>query len=228
MALGAALADDLRAPVLSDGSGSGWAALGPYTEPQGLPPGCVRLSDFVEEERVLTRRLSQVGVIAKAEGTRLQAALLPGQRLVSVEGDLWRWDGFRTAAEDAPSATALKLQQLNRLEELKQALEKANARAAGAAQAHAHLKERLSELTEADRAAREARRLSDQRLAEANRALSKAEADRNIITGQRETASLAVTRIAEEVHRRGWPRPTRAFQSWTIWTYVAPRPRITS
>ena len=46
---------------------------------------------------------------------RLQAALRPGQRLVSVEGDLWRWDGFRAGAEDAPSAAALRLQQLNRL-----------------------------------------------------------------------------------------------------------------
>ena len=48
-------------------------------------------------------------------GPALQAALRPGQRLVSPEGDLWRWDGFRAAAEDAPSAAALRLQQLNRL-----------------------------------------------------------------------------------------------------------------
>ncbi len=54
------------------------------------------------------------------EGARLQPLLKPGQRLVSVEGDLWRWDGFRAWAEDAPSAAALRLQQLNRLEALKQ------------------------------------------------------------------------------------------------------------
>ena len=198
MALGAALADDLRAPVLKDGLGTGWAPLGQYPSPQTLPPGTVPLSDFVKEDSVLTRRLSQVGVVDRAEGPRLQAALLAGQRLVSVEGDLWRWDGFRTVAEDAPSATALKLQQLNRLEELKQDLEEATNRAAGAEQAHAHLKSQLTELTEADRAARDARRVADQRLAEANRALSRAEADKNILLGKRETATLAVTRLTEE------------------------------
>ena len=35
------------------------------------------------------------------EGARLQAALQPGQRLVSLEGDLWRWDGYCIWAEDA-------------------------------------------------------------------------------------------------------------------------------
>ena len=32
----------------------------------------------------------------------------PGQRLVSVEGDLWRWDGFAVAA-NAPTGAARRL-----------------------------------------------------------------------------------------------------------------------
>ena len=48
-----------------------------------------------------------------------------------------------------PSA-ALRLQQLNRLEELKQELTRANARADGARQAHEVLSERLAELTRED------------------------------------------------------------------------------
>ena len=61
----------------------------------------------VEERlrRVLVHVQRQIGVLDKADGERLRAFLQPGQRLVSREGDLWRWDGFTTAAE-APSAAA--------------------------------------------------------------------------------------------------------------------------
>ena len=43
--------------------------------------------------------------------------LAPGQRLVSREGALWRWDGL-TASADAPTAAAQRLAQKNRLAEL--------------------------------------------------------------------------------------------------------------
>jgi chromosome segregation protein len=43
--------------------------------------------------------------------------LHPGQRLVSREGDLWRWDGL-TAAAEAPSPAARRLAERNRLGEL--------------------------------------------------------------------------------------------------------------
>ena len=197
-ALGAALADDLRAPVVQGDGVSGWAALPGYAQPQTLPEGVKALSNFVSVPEVLARRLSQVGLVGRTEGARRQAELKPGQRLVSAEGDLWRWDGFRTAAEDAPSATALRMQQLNRLQELKQDLEEVGARAAGAEQAHEVLKRRLAETTEADRAAREARRAADQRVTEASRALSRAEADRNIAAGKLESSRLAEARHSEE------------------------------
>jgi chromosome segregation protein len=177
---------------------SGWAALPGYAQPQTLPDGIKALSNYVSVPEVLARRLSQVGLVDRTEGARRQPELKPGQRLVSVEGDLWRWDGFRTASEDAPSATALRMQQLNRLQELKQDLEEVGARAAGAEQAHALLKRRLAETTEADRAAREARRAADQKVTEASRALSRAEADRNIAAGKLESSRLAEARHSEE------------------------------
>jgi chromosome segregation protein len=197
-ALGAALADDLRAPEVADGRPSGWALLPGYGTAQALPEGVKALSNYVNVPEVLARRIGQIGLVEAADGARLQAALKPGQRLVSVEGDLWRWDGFRAAAADAPSAAALRLQQLNRLQELKQTLEEASARAEGARGAHERLTADLARLTEADRAAREARRDADRAAAEASRALSKAEADRNIAAGRRESAALAVRRHEEE------------------------------
>ncbi|MEZ5777369.1 MAG: chromosome segregation protein SMC [Paracoccaceae bacterium] len=197
-ALGAALADDLRAPEIADGAASGWAVLPGYSQAQSLPDGVSALSNHVTVPEVLARRIGQIGLVDKKDGARLQAQLKPGQRLVSVEGDLWRWDGFRAGAEDAPSAAALRLQQLNRLVELKRDLEEASARAEGARKAHEHLTRRLAETTEADRAARDARREADRRMAEASRALSKAEADRSIAGGKLESARLAVVRHEEE------------------------------
>ncbi|MXQ09493.1 chromosome segregation protein SMC [Alphaproteobacteria bacterium GH1-50] len=197
-ALGAALADDLRAPAIDDDAETGWASLPGYPKPQTLPAGVAAISNYVSVPPVLARRLSQVGLVDRNDGARLQADLLPGQRLVSVEGDLWRWDGFRSGAGDAPSAAALRLQQLNRLEALKQDLEAATARADGATRAHDHLKHAL-EAASADVArARTARREADHALTEASRALSRAEADRNIASGKKEAAELAVTRHGDE------------------------------
>ncbi|MGI9394573.1 MAG: chromosome segregation protein SMC, partial [Boseongicola sp.] len=197
-ALGAALADDLRAPAVNGKGSSGWATLPGYAKPQSLPKGVVALTNQVSVPAVLTRRLGQVGLVGRKDGAKLQADLLPGQRLVSVEGDLWRWDGFRAGSGDAPSAAALRLEQLNRLEVLKKDLEVARARSEGSARAHDHLRAELDELAGKVTGAREARRSADHHLAETNRALSRAEADRNITEGKRDAAELAAKRHGDE------------------------------
>ncbi len=198
MALGAALADDLRAPEVGAGERSGWCVLEPYLSPQPLPAGAEALADRVEAPAVLARRLSQIGLVSREQGFALQAELKPGQRLVSLDGDLWRWDGFRAGAEDAPSAAALRLQQLNRLVQLKRDLEEVSATAEGARQAHEALQARLQDLARADQLARDARRAADQRLAEADRAAARAEADRSIAGGKLEAAKLSVARFEDE------------------------------
>ncbi|WP_095587339.1 chromosome segregation protein SMC [Actibacterium ureilyticum] len=197
-ALGAALADDLRAPEVGGDAASGWALLPDYNQVQPLPSGAVPLSKHVQAPGVLSRRMHQIGVVDAAQGSTLQPQLKPGQRLVSAEGDLWRWDGFRAGAEDAPSAAALRLQQLNRLVELKRDLEEANARAEGAARAHTLLKTRLADLTEADKMARQARRDADRLVADTGRALTRAEADHSIAATKLESGQLAVNRHEEE------------------------------
>ena len=68
-------------------------------------------------------------MVARAEGKRLAQELKPGQRLVSLEGDLWRWDGFVSAAE-APSAAARRLVEKNRLGDLEREAEAARQAAA--------------------------------------------------------------------------------------------------
>ncbi len=197
-ALGAALADDLRAPLIEGDAASGWASLPAYYDAAPLPKGAKPLSDVVSVPPVLSRRLVQVGLVERKEGAKLQADLRPGQRLVSQEGDLWRWDGFRAGAGDAPSAAALRLEQLNRLQELKQDLVEATARSEGAGKAHERLRAELDKLAADVTKTRDARRAADHALAESNRALSRAEADRNIAAGKLEAAELAANRHGDE------------------------------
>ena len=68
----------------------------------------------------------------------------------------------------------------------------------GARQAHETLTRMLAEQSEADKVAREARRMADKRVADAGRAQSRAEADRNLAEGKMESLSLAVTRHEQE------------------------------
>ena len=79
-----------------------------------LPAGVEPLVAHVEGPPELTRRLRQIGVVAAADGARLQRTLRPGQRLVSREGDLWRWDGFVAAAQ-VSTAAATRLAERSRL-----------------------------------------------------------------------------------------------------------------
>ncbi len=197
-ALGAALTDDLRAPLVDGDGPSGWVQVEGYANDQPLPEGAEPLALHVSGPDRLSRRIAQIGLVDADQGAKLQPMLQPGQRLVSRSGDLWRWDGFRAWAEDAPSAAALRLEQMNKLEALKQELARTEAQAQGARDAHEALSQQLADVTEADRRAREARRAADQRVAEAARTLSRAEADRNLAQGKLETLTLAVDRHKED------------------------------
>ncbi|MVO17705.1 chromosome segregation SMC family protein [Parasedimentitalea huanghaiensis] len=197
-ALGAALADDLRVPRVAADGPSGWVDLPAYERDVPMPEGAMPLARHVSGPDALGRRIAQIGLVDGDTGPRLQGQLQPGQRLVSLEGDLWRWDGFRAWAEDAPSAAALRLEQLNRLEALKQEMERVGARAEGARAAHEVLMRKLEQVTQADQDARQARRAADQRVADSARLLSRAEANRNLAEGKLETLGIAVTRHDED------------------------------
>jgi chromosome segregation protein len=116
-ALGAALGEDLTAPIDATASAH-WFALPDYAEAQPLPGNVSPLSSFVTAPPALARRLAQIGVVEDRDaGERLQEWLKPGQRLVSRDGGFWRWDGFRRSA-GTPTAAAQRLRQRNRVAEL--------------------------------------------------------------------------------------------------------------
>ncbi|OCX61628.1 chromosome segregation protein SMC [Thioclava sp. SK-1] len=198
-ALGAALTEDLAAPEAQEDSASGWARLPDYDRLQPLPSGLIPLANHVTIPAALRRRIEQIGIApSHGDGASLQASLQPGQRIVTLQGDLWRWDGLRTRADDAPSAAALRLRQINRQNELQRDLEDLRTRADDAIAAHDTITAQLHDATQADIQARTIRRDADRKLADAQRALSKAEADRSTAASQLETARLAATRHADD------------------------------
>ncbi len=117
MALVAALGEDLDAPA-EETAALHWRLVAGGDDDPPLPKGAEPLLMNIEGPPELRRRLRQIGLVTRAEGRRLQDQLEPGQRLVSREGDLWRWDGF-VAASEAPSAAAVRLAERNRLSQLK-------------------------------------------------------------------------------------------------------------
>jgi chromosome segregation protein len=163
-ALAAALGDDLDA-ALDPGAPAHWAGASPHPTP--WPEGVTALSDHVEAPTALAARLTRVGVATRADAPRLAADLPPGVRLVSLEGDLWRWDGFVARAE-APRPAAVRLAQRGRLSELEGEMGRLEPEAQAAAAAGQTAAERLrtaeaglrparAAVTEAERAAALAR-----------------------------------------------------------------------
>ncbi|MEX0971334.1 MAG: AAA family ATPase [Paracoccaceae bacterium] len=197
-ALGAALADDLKAPECGPDGRSGWVFLAGYAPDAPLPEGVEVLAAKVDAPGVLGRRLAQIGVVDAADGAALQAQLRPGQRLVSRAGDVWRWDGYRAAADDAPSAAALRLQQKNRLADLQAALEIAESGAAVARAAHEAARATLDAAQAQESEARRSRKAADEAITQATRAANAAEAALSLLSGKAETLASAVARRAAE------------------------------
>jgi chromosome segregation protein len=118
-AIAAALGDDLEAG-LDPNAPMRWHLVSGEDDP-ALPSLAEPLSDYVSGPAELARTLGQIGVVSREHGALLQAQLKPGQRLVSLQGDLWRWDGF-TSAADSTSAAAQRLAERNRLGALEEQL----------------------------------------------------------------------------------------------------------
>jgi chromosome segregation protein len=120
--------------------------------------------------------------------------LRPGQRLVSREGDLWRWDGLKAAA-DAPTAAARRLSARNRLVETEGELASARARrdterrAADAARGDAE----RADMTE--RSCRDTLKLARKRESDCRDALGKVEKALAQLTNRLATVTEAGTRV---------------------------------
>ena len=118
-ALAAALGDDLDA-ALDPAAAAHWA--GAEAGAPSWPGGVTPLADHIDAPTALAARLNWCGLVDRADGDRLSKSLPVGARLVSSQGDLWRWDGFVSRAE-APKPAAIRMEQRNRLAELEDEIE---------------------------------------------------------------------------------------------------------
>ncbi|MFN3276693.1 MAG: chromosome segregation protein SMC, partial [Paracoccus sp. (in: a-proteobacteria)] len=192
-AFGAALGDDLRMAMTDDGSG--WHLLADLPHAQPLPPGAQPLAPHVTAPPALARRLSQTGLVADAaQGAALQAALAPGQRLVTPEGDLFRWDGVRVMAGEASSSAALHLQKVNELARISAQSETAQARADTAIEAHEQARDALADAASVEKSARDARREAERLLSDAVRAATRAESDLALASSRADAARAELDR----------------------------------
>ncbi|MDB5461038.1 MAG: smc, partial [Caulobacteraceae bacterium] len=162
-ALAAALGDDLDA-ALDAKAAAYWG--GAQASAPAWSDGVVALGPLVRAPGVLDARLAFVGLVERNDGDRLQDSLPVGARLVSREGDLWRWDGFVSRAE-APRPAAVRMAQKTRLAELEAEIDQL---APAAAKSAADQKSTAEALRKAEDAVREARRAPP----EAERALGQA------------------------------------------------------
>ena len=169
-ALGAALGDDLEAPVAPQAS-IHWRRMDVASDDHALPADAEPLVMHAEAPPELARRLRQIGVVARADGARLQPHLKPGQRLVSREGDLWRWDGF-VAAADGVTPAAQRLSHKNRLLELDRKAADVLAQAKDTIDAERAAAEAASKAESEERALRQLWRDKQQELAQVRQQLT--------------------------------------------------------
>ncbi len=196
-ALGAALGDDLNYPT-DQAAPAFWKLVSLQTPLPALPDGVTALGKFVSGAEELAARLSQVGIIEPALGPVLQPALLPGQRLVSLQGDLWRWDGF-TAAAEAPTAAAKRLEMRNRHGELRDQFDAAAKTAARAEAGHKEAAAQVQQLQQAEMTARKSARAAEEALSRALDAQAKAERASAALSAKRDSLAGARERLAQEL-----------------------------
>ena len=204
-ALAAALGDDIEASLGGEGPRR-WQGSEPQAGDPPLAAGLERLLDHVEAPAALHRRLAQVGVADADSGQPLAV----GQRLVTRDGVMRRWDGFVSVGGGA--AAAERLLRANRLAEidrqlpaLEQAVGEAEAaRDTAATAVETHRKEAeaaRAAAANAERAGRDAARAGDSAAA----ALERLDAQRAALEERRaDLAPLAeAAQEAVEVARRG-------------------------
>jgi chromosome segregation protein len=122
LALAAALGDDVGAS-LDPSASTFWSESHGEVEPPTWPAGVRPLGEIVSAPERLAARLAMTGLVDGANGDALQRGLANGARLVSVEGGLWRWDGY-VARPGAPSPAAVRLRQKARIAQLEAEVER--------------------------------------------------------------------------------------------------------
>jgi chromosome segregation protein len=188
-ALAAALGDDADAEIGSDGARR-WEGSEPTDGDPTLPNGLECLADHVKAPAEMLRRLRQVGV---AETDQRQQ-LAVGQRLVTRDGRMRRWDGF--VAEGAGAAAAERLIRANRLSDLARHLPQLEAAVAESEAKRKAALDRLERVRQDADTARSTALLAEREMREAERASDSAAAAIERLEAQRSALEQRLADLA--------------------------------
>ncbi|HEY0313404.1 MAG TPA: AAA family ATPase [Allosphingosinicella sp.] len=188
-ALAAALGDDLEAALQGDAPRR-WS--GAETDPAdpALPTGCESLAAHVTAPAALARRLAQIAVGAEDANTPLAV----GQRFVTLDGRLRRWDGF--VATGVGAAAAERLIRVNRLADIEAALPPARAAVEAAG-------ERTAAALAAMQTARDAADAARRAEAEAGAAIREAARAEDVARSEIERLDIRKSGLAERIDQAG-------------------------
>ena len=150
-ALGAVLGEDLEAS-LDEEAPRRWTGQDGVGGDPVLPHGVRPFASHIKAPEALARRLRQIGLVEADEGAALVSQLQVGQRLVSPEGHVWRWDGLVVEA-GAPSAAALRLAEKNRLAQVELSAQEAREKAIALREAYTALQTEVQQAAAAETAA---------------------------------------------------------------------------
>jgi chromosome segregation protein len=205
-ALAAAIGDDANAAIGGD-AGRRWLGSGIASASASSIQSAEQLLNFVEAPAQLSARLAMIRVVDTDDG----ASLNPGERLVTRDGQLRRWDGF--VAQDDGATTAERLIRANRLSDLTAALPQAEAEVAQSDAALqtvigdiGHAKKELAQLNQSQQSAdndlrqklRDADRAED--MLSRLRAAKVALADRIALARQEFDAASVDVKSAQDAH----------------------------
>ncbi|MFD1745598.1 chromosome segregation protein SMC [Rhizobium helianthi] len=196
-ALGAALGDALESSLDPDAP-SHWLNIEATEADPALPPGAQSIAQHVTAPVELSRRLAQIGIVAGEAAASLQKQLKVGQRLVTLEGAVYRWDGHVTGSE-APSAAALRLAQRNRLAELEAEIDEVRVQLSEAEEWAADALETIRVQEARLSEARERSRLAQRAVSEARDTLAQAERAAGDLMRRRAVLDNALAQIDEQI-----------------------------
>ncbi len=186
-ALAAALGDELETPLV-DWHGSPIAPDDP-----AAPVGTLRLGERIKAPPTLARRLSQIFLVEADSGQQLSV----GQRLVTREGRLRRWDGY--IGEGGGAAAAERMERRNRLAALEAERPAAEAAVQTATEARAAIEDRIARARAAAASARNLHATAEAALRNAQRAEDRAQAVIERLSAQRTDLATRAERIAAEM-----------------------------
>ncbi|GAA3261497.1 chromosome segregation protein SMC [Sphingomonas yabuuchiae] len=186
-ALAAALGDELETPLVD------WHGSPVAPDDPAAPVGTLRLGERIKAPPTLARRLSQIFLVEADSGQHLSV----GQRLVTREGRLRRWDGY--IGEGGGAAAAERMERRNRLAALEVERPAAEAAVQTATEARAAIEDRIARARAAAASARNLHATAEASLRDAQRAEDRAQAVIERLSAQRTDLAARAERIAAEM-----------------------------